>query len=76
MGFEKFQRGRVVRIVSVDVGIERPDVDDERPYRPTSAERISSIRAGTSLRPLCPAAAAPSRRGVEGPPKQASSPTR
>lgn len=67
MGFEKFQRGCVVRVVGVDVGVERPGVDDERGYRPTSEARISSMRSETSLLPLRPAAAAPSRRRVEGP---------
>ena len=69
MGFEKFQRGRVVRIVGIDVGVERTGVDDDRGYRPTSAARISSMRSETSLLPLRPAAAAPSRRRSEGPPR-------
>ena len=69
MGLEEFQRGRVVRVVGVDVGVERPCVDDERRYGPTSVARISSMRSETSLLPLRPLAAALSRRRVEGPPR-------
>lgn len=69
VGLEEVERGRVMRIVGVNVGVERPGVDDDRRYCPTSVARISSIRSETSRRPLRPAAAAPSRRLVEGPPR-------
>jgi hypothetical protein len=69
MRFEQFEGGSVVRVVGVDVGVERSGVDDDRGYRATSAARISSMRSDTSLRPLCPEPAAPSRRRVDGPPR-------
>jgi hypothetical protein len=69
VGFEQFECGGVVGVVGVDVGVERPGVDDERGYRATSALRICSMRSDTSLRPLCPAPAAPRRRRVDEPPR-------
>lgn len=69
VGLEQLECGIVMSIVSVDVGVERPSVDDKRGYRATSAARISSIRSETSRRPLRPALAAPSRRRVDGPPR-------
>ena len=69
MCFEEFERGSVVGVVGIDVGVERAGVNDECAYRTTSAAKISSMRAEMSLRPLCPAPAAPSRRLVDGPPK-------
>lgn len=47
----------MVPVVGVDVGVERPGVDQDR-YLATSAARISSIRSEMSSRPLRPAAAA------------------
>jgi len=69
VGLEKFECRGVVSVIRVDVGVKRSGVDDDRSYRATSAARISSTRSETSLRPLCPAPAAPSRRRVDGPPK-------
>jgi hypothetical protein len=69
VGFQQFECSSVVRVVGVDVGVERPGVDDERGYRATSALRICSMRSDTSLRPLCPAPAAPRRRRVDEPPR-------
>ena len=69
VGLEQFECGSVVSVIGVDVGVERSGVDEERGYRSTSAARISSMRSETSLRPLCPAPAAPSRRRVDGPPR-------
>ncbi|HET7386977.1 MAG TPA: hypothetical protein VFJ19_09980 [Nocardioidaceae bacterium] len=69
VGLEQLERGIVVCIVRVDVGVERSGIDDERGYRATSAARISSMRSETSLRPLCPAPAAPSRRRLDESPK-------
>lgn len=66
---QQLKAGIVVSIVCVDVRVERSSVDDEPGYRATSVARISSIRSDTSLRPLRPAPAAPSRRRVDGPPK-------
>jgi hypothetical protein len=48
MGLEQLQAGGVVGVVGVDVGIERPGVDDQRDGA-SSAARISSIRSETSL---------------------------
>ncbi len=65
----------VKRIVSIDVGIQRAGIDDYHSLgasdlSPThSVERISSIRAETSARPLAPAPAAKSFRD---PPKCSS----
>ena len=67
--FEQLERGCVMSVVGVDVGVERARVDDDGGYRATSAARISSMRSETSLRPLRPAAAAPSRRFVDDPPR-------
>jgi hypothetical protein len=69
MGLEQFECDSMVSVVGVDVGVQRSGVDDERGYRATSAARISSMRSATSLRPLCPPPAAPSRRRVDGPPR-------
>lgn len=69
MCFEEFQRWPVVGIVSIDVRIERPSVDDQRGYCATSAARISSIRSEMSVRPLRPAPAAPRVRRSRGWPK-------
>jgi hypothetical protein len=66
---EKFECTSVMGVVGVDVGVQRSRVDDDRGYRATSAARISSMRSDTSPRPLRPAAAAPSRRRVDGPPR-------
>jgi len=62
----------VVSIVGVDVGVERPGINDEGTYRTASAARISSIRSEISDRPLRPAAAAPKVRRPLGRPKYIS----
>jgi hypothetical protein len=67
MRLEKLEGRSVVGVVRVDVGVEGTRVDDDPGYRLTSAARISSIRADTSLTPLWPALAAPSRRRPEVP---------
>ncbi len=48
MGLEKFEAGLVVAIVPIDVGEERPSVDDQSDD-PNSAARISSIRSELSV---------------------------
>jgi hypothetical protein len=63
--FEKLQCSIVMGVVGVYVGVQRSGVYDDRGYRATSAARISSMRSETSLRPLCPAPAAPKRRRVD-----------
>ena len=47
MGLEQFEAIGVVVVVRIDVGVERPGVD-EQGYRATSSRRISSIRTETS----------------------------
>lgn len=59
---EEIQARFVMGIVGIDVGVQRPRVDEQCRYRCASAARISSMRCETSLRPLRPALAAPSRR--------------
>jgi hypothetical protein len=49
-------------VVGVDVGVERPRVDEDC-YERASSARICSIRTEMSFRPLAPAAAARSFRG-------------
>jgi hypothetical protein len=71
MGLEKFEARLVVSIVSIDVGVERSGVDDQRD-EPNSAARISSIRSEISVRPLAPAPAARSRLRPVRPPRCAS----
>ncbi len=61
MLLEKLKALGMVAVVCVDVGVQGPDVDQER-YCRTSARRISSIRSEMSDRPLAPAPAAISRR--------------
>ncbi|MGH3328514.1 MAG: hypothetical protein ACRDPT_12085 [Streptomycetales bacterium] len=68
MRLQQRNAGTVVAVVGVDVGVERPGVDDDG-YGVTSVRKISSMRSDTSVRPLRPAAAAPRRRG---PPRCAS----
>lgn len=60
MGFKKLEARPLVLIVSIDVGEERPGVDDQSD-EPNSAAKISSIRSEMSVRPLAPAPAARSR---------------
>lgn len=67
MCLEQVERCLVVRVVAVDVRVERPGVDEQRRYRRTSAARISSMRSETSCRPLRPALAAPSGRRPSDP---------
>jgi hypothetical protein len=61
VGLEQFEAGSVVRVVGVDVRVERTGVDDQRDGA-DSARMISSTRSEMSLRPLRPAAAALSVR--------------
>lgn len=55
---EQLEACGVVRVVGIDVRVQRPGVDDQRDGA-LSERRISSMRSETSLRPLRPAAAAP-----------------
>jgi hypothetical protein len=66
VGFEQLQAGGVVGVVGVDVCVEGARVEDQRDGA-ISAARISSIRSETSLWPLRPLAAAPSRRSPPAP---------
>ena len=61
MSLQEGEAGFVVSIVFVDVGIQRPRIDDQRD-RWASRRMISSIRRAVSLRPLRPALAAMKRR--------------
>jgi hypothetical protein len=61
VGLEELRAGGVMGIVGVDVGVQRAGIDDQR-YLLVSARMISSMRSEMSLRPLRPAAFAPSRR--------------
>lgn len=58
MGEEQLKAGFVVPIIGIDVGVERPGINDQG-YGATSLARISSTRSETSFFPLRPAAAAP-----------------
>lgn len=58
---EKVEGCVVMSVVGVDIGVERPGVDQDR-YLVTSAARSSSIRSEMSSRPLRPAPAARSLR--------------
>jgi hypothetical protein len=60
MRFQQLTAGGVMRVVCVDVRVERAGVDDQRDG--DSARMISSTRSEMSLRPLRPAAAALSVR--------------
>jgi hypothetical protein len=51
VGLQQLQASGVVGVVGVDVGVERPGVDDQRDGASSEA-RISSIRSETSLWPL------------------------
>jgi hypothetical protein len=57
MGFQKAQTLFVVAVVFIDVGVERPGVDDQRDLR-ASSRMISSMRRAVSREPLRPAFAA------------------
>jgi hypothetical protein len=61
MGLEDFEACTVMPVVTVDVGIEGPGIDDQGDQA-TSARRIRSICSDTSDRPLLPAPAAKRRR--------------
>lgn len=74
MRLQQLKARRVVRVVRVDVRVERAGVDDQCDDA-DSARMISSTRSEMSVRPLRPAAAAPSRRR-EPPPRCASSAVR
>lgn len=54
MRLEQLEAGLVIAVVPVDVGIERPRVDDQRDA-PTSPASSSSIRSETSAWPPAPA---------------------
>jgi hypothetical protein len=71
MTLEEIQTLFVMPIVSVDVRVQRPGVDQKR-YGRTSARRISSIRPEMSERPLCPTPAAMSWRRPPDVPRSAS----
>lgn len=71
MCLEELKAGAVVSIVSINVRVERPGVDDQRD-EPNSAARISSIRSEMSVRPLAPAPAARRRLRPLRPPRCAS----
>jgi hypothetical protein len=60
VGLEEIEAGLMMTFVGVDVGVQRPSVDQECDL-PSSSLRISSMRSATSDCPLRPAAAAPSR---------------
>jgi hypothetical protein len=47
MGLEQFEALGVVVVVGIDVGVQRPGVDEDG-YRVTSSRRISSMRTETS----------------------------
>jgi hypothetical protein len=72
---QQLEAGGVVRVVGVDVRVERAGVDDQRDGA-DSARMISSTRSETSLRPLRPAAAAPNLRRDPVAPRCASSAVR
>lgn len=61
VSLEQLETAVVMGIVRVDVRVERAGVDDQRDPA-LSALMISSMRSEMSLRPLCPAARARSRR--------------
>jgi hypothetical protein len=67
MGLQKFKAFPVMPVVSIDVGVERPGIDDEGDQA-TSDRRICSICSETSDKPLRPAPAAKSRRRPLPPP--------
>lgn len=71
VGLQQLEALGVVRVVTVDVGVERPCVDDQGD-EPTSPERICSMRSETCAWPLAPAPAARSRRRARVPPRCAS----
>jgi len=71
---QQFEARGMVRVVRVDVRVQRASVDDQRDG--DSARMISSTRSEMSLRPLRPAAAAPSRRREPPAPRWASSAVR
>ena len=72
---QQFEAGGVVRVVGIDVRVERAGVDDQCDGA-ISARMISSTRSEMSLRPLRPAAAAPSLRRDPVAPRCASSAVR
>jgi hypothetical protein len=76
VGLEEVEARRVMAVVGIDVGVQRSRVDDEPCYRLASAERISSMRSETSLRPLRPAFAAARWRRPRPPTRYASSASR
>jgi len=58
MGEEQLKAGFVVPIIGIDVGVERPGINDQG-YGATSLAKMSSTRSEMSFCPLRPAAAAP-----------------
>jgi len=67
MGLQDLEAFPVMPVITVDVGIEGPGIDDEGDQA-TSARRIRSICSDTSDRPLLPAPAAKRRRRPRPPP--------
>ena len=71
MILEEPQALGMVLVVGVDIGVQRPGIDEES-YDATSARRISSIRSEMSECPLRPEPAAMRRRFSFRPPRCAS----
>lgn len=71
---QQFEARGMMRVVGVDVRIQRAGGDDQRDG--DSARMISSTRSEMSLRPLRPAAAAPNLRRDPVAPRCASSAVR
>lgn len=66
MGFQKPEAVLMVRVIFVDVRVQRSGIDDQRDRR-VSRRMISSIRRAVSREPLRPAFAAISFRRVPPP---------
>jgi hypothetical protein len=67
MGLQKLEALPVMPVITIDVGVERPGIDDQGDQA-TSDRRICSICSDTSDMPLRPAPAASSRRRPLPPP--------
>lgn len=65
VGLQELEARRMVGVVTIEVGVQRAGVDDQRDES-TSTRRISSIRSEISAWPLRPAAAASKRRRWAG----------
>lgn len=68
MALQELETLGVVGVVAVDVGVQRPGVNDQRDV-PTSPAKICSMRSEMSAWPLAPAPAARRRRRVWLPPR-------